>query len=138
MHLPPQIVIISLLVVLGFVFLMVLVGGRAPVVSVTDEGLSVKSAMYSAQIAFGDMSELTLVHSLPRILLKTNGFAAGGKLRGSFKVAELGSGKLFVDLRRPPFILVKTPTSFLAVNLEGSRETEALYRSLARWSGQTG
>lgn len=60
----------------------------------------------------------------------------GGILRGHFRSPDLGSGRLYVDTRKPPFVLLKTSgkAQFIVVNLAAPGDTRALYdRATEAW-----
>jgi hypothetical protein len=99
---------------------------------VSPRGFEIQSVFYGQEYRWEDVTEIRLEPGLPRILARTNGFAAAGVLRGHFRVQELGEGKLFVDLGTPPFILVRLHEGFVAVNLATPDETRALYDELIR------
>jgi hypothetical protein len=108
------------------------VQSRPPRVTVTDAGIAIDSLFYSQRCAAGDIVSVSLEPRLPRILARTNGFAAGGTLRGHFRVDGLGRGTLFVELDHPPFVLVVRREGFVAVNFADPAATHALYDELAR------
>jgi hypothetical protein len=99
---------------------------------VSAEGFEIQSVFYGQEYAWPDVKDVGLVPRLPRILARTNGFAAAGVLRGHFRVEGLGAGKLFVDLGSPPFVLVRLREGYVIVNLETAEKTRALYDELAR------
>jgi hypothetical protein len=95
-------------------------------------GFEIQSVFYGQEYPWSDVTDIGLEPRLPRILARTNGFAASGILRGHFRVQGLGAGKLFVDLGTPPFILVRLREGFVIVNLETAEKTRALYEELIR------
>jgi hypothetical protein len=115
-----------------FVGTMLSAESKAPVATVTADGFTVKSAMYEARVPFAEVTDVALAPALPRILLRTNGFAAGGKLRGHFDVADMGNGLVFVDGTAPPFVVVKTTASFVLVGLEDPAATRAFHDELSK------
>ncbi len=103
---------------------------RPPVTSVTGQEFSVASGLYAARVPLAQIVSLTLEPELPRVLRRTNGFAMGATLRGHFRLERLGGGQLFVRRDRPPFILVRTRDSFVAVNFREPERTLDLYAAL--------
>jgi hypothetical protein len=106
------------------------VGFEPPAVGVTADSFSVKTGLYSVTVPYSDMRTVTLEAALPRIALRTNGFAAGQTLRGNFVLDEWGRGKLFINRDAPPFLVVRTAETFVAVNFKDPEETRALYSDL--------
>ena len=109
---------------------------QPPTVSATPETFSVRSALYSDDIPMRDVASVSLEQSLPRVLLRTNGFAMGSHLRGHFRLDRMGSGQLFVERDTPPFIVVRTRRDFVIVNFEAPERTRELYDVLARYHEQ--
>jgi hypothetical protein len=100
---------------------------RPPVVTVSGDALIVDNLFYGERYPFGDVRSVSLEERLPIVLLRTNGYALGGTLRGKFRLAALGDGKLFVEAERPPFILVRTASTFVIVGFDDPNRTRAVY-----------
>jgi hypothetical protein len=127
------------LVVLAVVAAMALLIGvpfylemQPPRAIVSPRGFEIESVFYGQEYLWPDVTGIRLEPRLPRVLVRTNGFAAAGVLRGHFRVEGLGAGKLFVDVRTPPFVLVGLRRGFVAVSLETPEKTRALYDDLVR------
>jgi hypothetical protein len=103
---------------------------QPPTVTVTADRVRVASALYSEQYAFAEITQLSLETRLPRICLRTNGYAARGTLRGHFRLDEWGDGQLFVTYGHPPYILIRRGTGYVVVNFADPSDTIALYRRL--------
>jgi len=114
---------------IGVPFYLEMIPPRA---TVTSRGFEIESVFYGQEYLWSDVTELRLEPRLPRVLVRTNGFAAAGILRGHFRVEGLGVGKLFVDVGKPPFILVLLREGFVIVNVETAEKTRALYDALVR------
>ncbi len=100
---------------------------RAPVVSLTSSSITIDNLFYGQSYRLSDISRVELMPSLPRIRVRTNGYAAGGTLRGWFALDQLGQGKLFVEARQPPYIGIFLKDSFVIVNFGDPVETRRLY-----------
>ena len=120
-------VVMALLI--GVPFYLEMIPPRA---IVSPEGFEIQSVFYGQEYPWSEVTEIRLEPRLPRILARTNGFAASGVLRGHFNVQGLGAGKLFVDLGMPPFVFVRLREGFVFVNLETAEKTRALYEELTR------
>jgi hypothetical protein len=104
---------------------------RPPVAEVSPEAFVVRSGLYDARIPIVEMTSVSLEPRLPNILIRTNGYALGATLRGHFRLEILGSGQLYIQRDRPPFLLVRTPETFVAVGFAEPERTRALYAVLA-------
>jgi len=107
---------------------------QPPSIELSGEHFEVASGLYSAEIPLAAVRSVTLVDELPRIAMRTNGFAAGGTLRGYFRLEEWGRGRLFINRRTPPYVVVRTADSFVVVNFEDGARTRELYGRLAALS----
>jgi hypothetical protein len=106
------------------------VHSREPSVDLTSETLSVGAGFYGTDIPLSAIQTVTLADTLPRIQRRTNGFAAGGLLRGNFRLDEWGFGRLFINRNSPPYVVVRTRDTFVVVNFEDAARTRALYERL--------
>jgi hypothetical protein len=103
---------------------------RPPVVTVASDGITIDNLFYGQTYPVAEIQKIRLEPRLPTIRARTNGYAAGGTLRGWFLVDRLGQGKLFVEVRHPPFILIYLKNGFVGVNFDDRDETERLFASL--------
>src|SRR5207302_7105101 len=120
-------------IVLGLLYL----GTRPPSVTVTPDMFTVRGGgFYSAEIPLRDILEVSLQDSIPRVVGKTNGFNAGNTLRGNFRLEVLGNGQIFINRGIPPYVVVKTPDSFVIVNFTDPEKTRAIYAELMKHAGK--
>ena len=126
---PLLLVGLVLLIVVGSIFWVQM---RPPVVSVRANSFEVESLFYGTTFAADEITAISLEPTLPRVLARTNGFAAGGALRGHFNVEGLGAGRLYVDLGAGPYLLVRLQGGFVIVNLPQPEQTRALYEQMAQ------
>jgi hypothetical protein len=105
---------------------------RPPRVHVGPEGLRVDTLFYGATFPAGDITAVSLERTLPRILVRTNGFAGASTLRGWFRVERWGDGRLYVEQGMAPYVVVRLREGFVVVNFQEPERTHALYEELAR------
>lgn len=109
---------------------------RPPTVSVSQSRFSVHSLMYGDEIPLDRVTGVSLEQTLPTVLLRTNGFALGRSRRGRFRLAGLGDGQLFVEVGRPPYVMVRTKSNYVIVNFSEPARTRELYADLAARVGK--
>jgi hypothetical protein len=120
------IVAVTVALILGQVYLY----SQPPAVEVSSETFSAGLGMYGIEIPRASITSVELVDGLPRIQSRTNGFAAGGLLRGNFRLEAWGAGKLFINRSSPPFVVVRTANTFVVVNFADPARTRELYERL--------
>jgi hypothetical protein len=107
-------------------------------VVITEEYLEIKG-LYGEKIALTDITKVATIAELPEIIERTNGAALGERLKGNFRLKELGATKLFLDRGKPPFIYIERGTKQakakpLIINAVSEKETRELYDALfAAW-----
>lgn len=105
--------------------------GQPPSIELGNGRMSVGSGFYGADIPLEEVQSVQLLDVLPRIQARTNGYAAGGVLRGHFRLETWGSGKLFINRNRPPYVAVRTrDRAFVIVNFDDAGRTRELYSRL--------
>ena len=126
---PLALVLVPLLAALGALFWFQV---QPPRVTVRPDGLEVQSPFYGKVFPASDVTGISLLPTLPRVLLKTNGFGGGASLRGHFRVDGLGDGRLYVEEGYAPYVLVRLREGFVVVNFREPEKTRALFDELAR------
>ena len=68
---------------------------------------------------------------------RRHGRSADGVRRGPFEVVEMGNGWLYTTDGFPPYLVVRTPDTFVIVNYPHADRTRALHQELtAAWRGR--
>jgi len=104
-------------------------GNKASDIIIGSNYIEIKG-MYGTDIKYDDIKEVTLKESIPKIIAKTNGSNLGSKLKGNFKLEELGKVKLFIDKDKPPFIFIKSDQDYIIINLGSRQTTEDIYKKI--------
>ncbi|WP_052344285.1 DUF3784 domain-containing protein [Bacillus ndiopicus] len=102
-------------------------------VSATEQQLEIKG-MYGDEYGWENIQQLELIEELPKISMRTNGSAIGGKLKGHFKLESGEKVKLFVDKNVPPFICFIANDQIVIFNLSSSEETKAIFETMQRYA----
>ena len=93
------------------------------------------SGVYGDQMAWQDISELTLSEELPAIGARTNGSAVGSKLKGNFKLKNGEKVKLFLDKQIDQFIFFTWKEKKYIINAPSEVKTKQLYEEMLNvWS----
>jgi hypothetical protein len=91
----------------------------------------VRPVARAAHVDAADVMRVHLDHTLPAISRRTNGFAANGRLRGHFRLADGRATQLFVRRDRPPFLSIETRRGLVIVNFDDPARTKALFAELS-------
>ncbi|MYL30138.1 DUF3784 domain-containing protein [Halobacillus halophilus] len=100
-------------------------------VTVTETHLEI-SGMYGLEWKLGDIDQVTIEEELPEVILKSNGFAAAGQLKGRFRLEKpYGPARLFIhDQNEGPFLYVQKGEEDLWLSRERREEIAGLYEQL--------
>jgi hypothetical protein len=108
---------IILAVTLVLSVILIIYGNRETKIDFTDSGIIFKG-MYGLTINYSDIKSVDTLNSLPRIKIRTNGYALGKTLKGNFKLYDQSKVKLYVKKGFPPYISIKTETTSIYLNYE--------------------
>ena len=127
------IIVITLLVP----FVLILIGNRDPGITLSESGLKI-SGMYGLTINYSDIKQLDTLPALPRIKMRTNGYAFGKSLKGNFRLQNKENAKLFITKKVPPYILIRTENQNVYLNFKESKKTVDLFKALTTVSKELG
>ena len=108
---------------------IILTGKREIKISMSNSDFSFKG-IYGMTIKYSDIKQLDTISSLPRISLRTNGYAFGKTLKGNFTLNDRTKVKLFITKGTPPYILIKTENDILYINFKNPDKTVDLFNAL--------
>lgn len=126
--------VVALAIILSLTGGVVWYQGRHMEVVVSNEGLRVRSGFYSVSIPLQQIREVIVADSLPRITRRTNGYAVGDVRRGHFRLDSLGDAMLFLTLRHPPYVVVRTATGTTIIGFRNAGNAQQLIYDLSRRS----
>ncbi|TAH64576.1 MAG: DUF3784 domain-containing protein [Anaerolineaceae bacterium] len=126
-----QYVIPLIITFAGIVFVAVLLtfSSQSTKVTFQEDGIQIHG-MYGEIYRWEDIKTVKLMDELPNIELRTNGSALGSKLKGYFRTTELGSVKLFVNTKNPPFIYLETESGITIFNIDDKDDTNEIYMGI--------
>ena len=107
------------------------IGKTETKVHITDNGLDI-GGMYGETIALTeiDTAYMCNLNELPKIEMRTNGYADGSVLKGYFRLTDWGKCKLFVHDAKAPVIVIHYANKHLIINLYDAEATKNLYDEL--------
>ena len=119
-------VFLPLLFVVG---ILALRDGRPVDVQVTDRHLEV-TGQYGVTISLDSIIGVSLEPTMPSRRRRLTGFRLGELRNGRFRVETLGEGMFYTRTNSPPHLLVRTPETFVLINLRDPDRTRALHAEL--------
>lgn len=123
-----QIMIISLVILV--VIALIISGNQETKVKVNKDGFTIKG-IYGLTIPFSDVIQIDTVSSLPRISLRTNGYAFGRTNTGNFRLADKRQVKLFIKAGYPPYLLINSKERVpIYLNFKDKQKTIDLFKEL--------
>lgn len=118
-----------ILFVLILTIVLIFSGKREIKIKMTETDFSIKS-IYGLTINYSDINQLDTISSLPRIRMRTNGYAFGKTLKGNFTLNDRTIVKLFITKGTPPYIFIKTENYILYINFKNPDKTVDLFNAL--------
>jgi hypothetical protein len=114
---------------LVFIVIMMRASEKPPRVTLSNDGMTISSGLYSVDLPWSSVTDVSLEQTIPRVIGRTNGYALGSTVRGYFRVEGLGPVRLFVELDDPPFVRITSSTEgVIYVGLGGG--TRQLFREI--------
>jgi hypothetical protein len=125
--------IITVVLVLIIAAVVLLVKNTSNV-KITNEGLKV-SSMYSLDLKYEEIEEISLKDSLPERFNKTNGIDLFGAAEiGNFKARNMDKIKAFVQGKDAPFIYLTVKNkdyNYVIINTKNKQQTEDMFKEIS-------
>lgn len=106
--------------------ILIITGSKQTGITTSESGLKIEG-IYGLTIRYEDVLKIDTLKALPSIRMRTNGFASGSILKGNFQLSDHSKVKLFVNKKKPPFIVVKTTDNVVYFNRDNPAETTSMF-----------
>lgn len=117
-------------IVLAFISILGYFGFEENEVVIDERHLKV-SGLYGVEWPIDKIDQVKLMDELPEVVVKNNGFAAFGRLKGTFRLEEpYGKGKLFVYKGYEPYLYIAKDDDYLIINYKTKKETKKQYERI--------
>ena len=127
--------IVSVLILtLVFPAIFILTGHGEAKVEISALEMGIKG-FYGLTIKYSEIKLLDTISVLPKIKVRTNGYALGRTLKGSFTLTDGNKARLFIKAGIHPYILIKTDNFDLYLNRDRKAATIDLYNSILSATG---
>jgi hypothetical protein len=123
---------LTVAVMAAFIFILVLIfvsGSKETEVTFSNSTLTI-SGMYGLSFSYTDIIQIDTLQQLPGIKTRTNGYAAGGILKGHFKLDDQSKVMLFIRKGISPYILIKTKETTIYLNSGNPMKTREYYKNI--------
>ena len=104
-------------------------GTRDTEVSINNDSIEIRGII-NTEIPIKNVTGVYLKDSIPKIIVKTNGFDFGNILKGNFKLQGLGEGKLYIYQGSQPYVYINENGNYIIINYKETSKTTELYDSL--------
>ena len=123
--------VFAAIILLGLILPIVLIisGRKETTLEFSDSAFTI-NGMYGLTVDYSKIITVDTIGTLPRIKVRTNGFALGNSLKGNFRLYDQTKVKLFVEAGIPPYIHIKTDETELYLNFNDPSRTIELYRKI--------
>ncbi|NLM39388.1 MAG: hypothetical protein GX205_04975 [Firmicutes bacterium] len=87
-------------------------------------------SVYGSAIPAGDIKEVELVESIPKIGLRVRGARLGRYLKGDYQVEGWGTCRLYLHDTKGPFLVVTSAQRRIILNFRDPAKTQAVYEEI--------
>jgi hypothetical protein len=116
---------------------ILLIGGLVFIPNYTETKVNVGKSeliikgVYGLTIPYSEIEQIDTISNIPRISIRTNGYAFGKTLIGNFKFENDNQAKLFIKKEFEPYLLIKSKGKVpVYINFEDKQKTIDLYNQL--------
>ena len=86
---------------------------------------------YGISVKYIDINQIDTLSSIPKIKLKTNGYALGKICKGNFRLSGINNAKLFIHRGISPYLHLRlVNNNNIFINFKDYRKTIELYKDL--------
>lgn len=123
--------ILTSIILAGLILPIILIisGGKETKYDFSDSAFTI-NGMYGLTVDYSKIIRIDTINSLPKIKVRTNGYALGNTLKGNFKLYDQTKAKLFVEEGIPPYIHIRTDETDLYLNLKDPVATADLFKKI--------
>ena len=117
-------------ITIAFVASVIFYGMKPVKITIQEQTMRIEG-MYGCTINLTDFEEIKLIESMPKILVRTNGFHLGTIYKGYFALAGSPKVKLFIQSHHGPFLKLTTKNhEVFFINYVEISDTESLHKKL--------
>ena len=120
----------TLLYILGLTVALCFIAIKAETIFVSEDGIKIKDDMFPLYIPNDIIISITLLNSVPRILMKTNGANFGRIFKGRCKIMRDDAAEkatMYLRNRRSNVIEIKTVNGSVFINRKNDALTQQLF-----------
>ncbi len=132
LRLSTKVMLLVVCIPLLFLFFIPLIYGTMPN-EVYFEGKNIEiTGMYGTTINTEAVTSIELIYEIPNIDRKINGFSFGHFRKGTFKLRDWGRGRIYIQSKTTPYILIKHKREgFILINFKSIEDTIEVYEMIS-------
>ena len=116
--------------ILGLTIALCFIAVKVESIFVSEDGIEIKDNMYPLYIPNDIIVSITLLNSMPRILMKTNGANFGRIFKGKCKIMRDGAAEkvtMYLRNKRSNVVEIKTVNGSIFINRKNDALTQQLF-----------
>ena len=120
----------TLFYILGLTIALCFIAIKVESIFVSEDGIEIKDNMYPLYIPNDIIVSITLLNSMPRILMKTNGANFGRIFKGKCKIMRDGAAEkvtMYLRNKRSNVVEIKTVNGSIFINRKNDALTQQLF-----------
>ena len=129
-----KIVYVLIFIVFAFIIVFVvgsLISGTASTKIIVDDSTVEFKGMYGLKLDKEKIESVEIIDTIPKILMRTNGFGLGVHNKGHFNLQTFGKCRLFLESDTPAYIVITTKDDEkIIVNYKDSTKTRKKFDEL--------
>ena len=91
------------------------------------------TGLYGKEMHVSEIAEVELMDTIPRIVIRTNGFSLGTVHKGNFRLEEFGKCRLYINSGKGKYVIVTDVEGFRTIlRYKNDQDSRSIYEQINR------
>ncbi len=91
------------------------------------------TGMYGKEMHVSEIAEVELMDTIPRIVIRTNGFSLGPVHKGNYRLEEFGKCRLYINSGKGKYVIVTDVEGFRTIlRYKNDQDSRSIYEQINR------
>lgn len=119
----------SMILTIACVIAFTILVSKKPIIQVFPDGIYVKDFLYPSMIPNDSIRSIKLVHSMPKVTMRSNGYGGAFMWKGFFRIKDYRKrAVLYLENHyKAPFIEIQTTQDLYFINCKSPKQTTQLF-----------